>query len=68
MIHYLEAAGRCDKSHQHKTLEGRNEFGSRTRQAAEWPEKLDLQQSEVDSVDDEVYAAGDESRWGQTRT
>ena len=30
----------CDRSHEHQPLEGNNKFGSRTSQAAEWPQQL----------------------------
>lgn len=42
IVEYLESASRCDGSHYHQTLEGSNKYGSRTRQAAEWPTCLDV--------------------------
>ena len=31
---------KCSRDHDHQPLEGANKFGSRTAQAAEWPDKL----------------------------
>ena len=47
----------CDGSHEHQPLEGNNKFGSRTCQAAEWPQQLNklvleaiIQQSAVEKT------------------
>ena len=32
----------CDRSHEHQPLEGNNKYGSRTCQAAEWPQQLNV--------------------------
>eukprot|EP00435_Cladocopium_sp_Y103_P058473 s1160_g20.t1 len=63
------ATCRCDQSHQHQPLEGNNEYGSRTQQAAAWPSELNqmvldciIQQAAIEEhLADEVYA-GDSQR------
>ena len=63
------ATCRCDHSHEHQPLEGNNEFGPRTTQAAAWPSELNqmvldciIQQAAIEEhLADEIYA-GDAQR------
>lgn len=55
IVGFLEPAGRCDGSRDHQHLDGTSKYGSRTKQAVEWPNALNvivkdaiLQQSDVD--------------------